>query len=285
VRYASFAALQDAISALYSTLTAQEQVVADAIVRRPSDVAVMSMRKFANANNASPYTAIRLFKKLGLPSYEPIRVLALEALRDDPVATIEQARAVAAASGAGAAMLGAQLSLVVSATRTPSEEEIDRVARILARAKIVYVIGFRTSQSLAQHFHYCGQHVHKNLLFLSGEGGTPLEALANIGPDDAAFVLSFRPYAAMAVRLCHFARSRGARIVALTDNKLSPLHRLADDSLFVAADGPSYFNSLVGPVIVVERLLARMFDTGDAACGQRRKRVQALQHFIDRGRA
>lgn len=284
VRIGNFAALQDAIAALYPSLTAQEQLVADAIVRRPSDVALMSMRKFAALARVSPYTAIRLFKKLGLESYDAIRALALEALREDPAAAIERARDAAPDGAADGAMLALQLSLVVSAIKTPSEAELERVSRILIRAKVVYVLGFRTSQALAQHFHYCGQHVHKNLLFVSGEGGMPLDQLANIGHDDVALVLSFRPYAAIAVRLCQYARSRGARVVALTDNKLSPLHRLADDSLFVAAEGPSYFNSLVGPVIVVERLLARMYDGEDAAAVQRRKRVQALHHLIDRGR-
>ena len=281
VRIQDFAALQDQVVARFAAFTAQEQLLAQAILRRPGDVAAMSMRKFAAQAHVSPYTAIRLFKKLGLESYDALRTLALDALREDPAAAIERVRAAAPDEGD---ILTSQLTLVVAAAKAPHEADLDRVARILTRAKVVYILGFRTSQALAQHFHYCGVQVHKNLLFLSGEGGLALDALANIGADDVVFALSFRPYAALAVRLCQFARGRGARIVALTDNKLSPLHRLADDSLFVAAEGPSYFNSLVGPVIVVERLLARMYDSSDEAAALRRKRVQALQAYLDRGR-
>ena len=98
----------------------------------------------------------------------------------------------------------------------------------------------------------------------------------------AGFVFSFKPYTIMAVKLCMFAKSKGARILAMTDSKLSPLYRLADESIFVQADGPSYFNSLVAPVIILERLLGRMHEIDSEKAALRICKYRNFHKFLDR---
>jgi DNA-binding MurR/RpiR family transcriptional regulator len=130
--------------------------------------------------------------------------------------------------------------------------------------------------------HYCAQHAHKNMLYVSGISSYSVDQIAGIGAADVVFALSFKPYTQIVVRLCRYAKSRGARIVVMTDNKLSPLYRLADDSVFVAADGPSYFNSMVGPLIILERLLTRMHLLNDEGASARLKSHRALHRFLDK---
>ncbi|KTQ96979.1 hypothetical protein NS365_12290 [Aureimonas ureilytica] len=280
VRFSGYTELQDSIAAHFPGLTPQEQLLAKVIMERPTDVAFSSMRKLAASANVSPYCAIRLFKKLGFASFDEIRQLATAALVENPVVALEKAQA-SPQVGPGS-MLATQVDMVVRAIKNPTVAELDAVAAILARAKVNYIAGFRTSQALAQHFHYCGQHAHKNLLIITGESSYAIDQLAGIGSSDVLFVLSFKPYAQLSIRLAQYAKGRGARILALTDNKLSPIYRLADDILFVAAEGTSYFNSLVGPTIVLERLLVRMHALNEGGAAARLKEYRSLHRYLDR---
>ncbi len=278
--------LHEAIGEQYPLLTAQEQLVGKFIVDNPTKVALLSMRKLAVLSNVSPYTVIRFFKKFGFAKFDDLKELSATALTVDPVATLQMAqmKVNATPNVEPGGMLATQLGLILSAINNPDAAELDRLAGILTRAKVNYVLGFRASQALAQHFHYCGQHAHKNMLFISGAESYAIDQIAGIGSGDVLVALSFKPYAQLTVRLCQFAKSKGARVVALTDSKLSPLFRLADESVFVPADGPSYFNSMVAPTIVLERLLVRMHKLNDDQAASRLIAHRNLHKYLDRQR-
>jgi DNA-binding MurR/RpiR family transcriptional regulator len=278
--------LHEAIGEQFPILTAQEQLVGKFIVDNPTKVALLSMRKLAVLSNVSPYTVIRFFKKFGFAKFDDLKELSATALSVDPVATLKmvQAKMNATPNVEPGGMLATQLGLILSAINNPDAAELDRLANILTRAKVNYVLGFRASQALAQHFHYCGQHAHKNMLFISGAESYAIDQIAGIGSGDVLMALSFKPYAQLTVRLCQFAKSKGARVVALTDSKLSPLFRLADESVFVPADGPSYFNSMVAPTIVLERLLVRMHRLNDDQAASRLIAHRNLHKYLDRQR-
>jgi DNA-binding MurR/RpiR family transcriptional regulator len=53
-----------------------------------------------------------------------------------------------------------------------------------------------------------------------------------------------------------YARSRGARIVAITDSELSPLSALADETIMVQTDTPSFFHTMAPAFAAVECLAA-----------------------------
>lgn len=278
--------LHEAIGEQFPVLTAQEQLVGKFIVDNPTKVALLSMRKLAGLSNVSPYTVIRFFKKFGFAKFDDLKELSATALTVDPVATLQMAqmKVNTTPNVEPGGMLATQLGLILSAINNPDAAELDRLAGILTRAKVNYVLGFRASQALAQHFHYCGQHAHKNMLFISGAESYAIDQIAGIGSGDVLVALSFKPYAQLTVRLCQFAKSKGARVVALTDSKLSPLFRLADESVFVPADGPSYFNSMVAPTIVLERLLVRMHKLNDDQAASRLIAHRNLHKYLDRQR-
>lgn len=279
----TLAELQEQIAAAYPALTPHEQLVAQFIMDNPASVAMLSMRKLADAANVSSYSVIRFFKKFNFSQFDEIKRLATDSLIMNPLNVVERTRDSLANNDAESqSLLATQLNLVLAAARHPDSSELDRLAGIFMKAKINYIIGFRTSSSLAQHFYHCGQNAHKNMLLVTGIGNQSIDNMAEIGSGDVVFVLSFKPYTVMAVKLCMFAKSKGARIVTMTDSKLSPLYRLADDSIFVQADGPSYFNSLVAPVIILERLLGRMHQIGSEKAEIRIKKYRNFHKFLDR---
>lgn len=74
---------------------------------------------------------------------------------------------------------------------------------------------------------------------------------------------------------------RGARVVCMTASKMSPIHNVADEQIFVPATGPQYFNSLVAPMVVIERLLTRMHTLDQENADRCLIDIRALRPFLD----
>ena len=53
----------------------------------------------------------------------------------------------------------------------------------------------------------------------------------------------------------HFARDRGAQVVAITDSEASPLTAMATHTLMAKSDMASFVDSLVAPLSLVNALI------------------------------
>ena len=52
-----------------------------------------------------------------------------------------------------------------------------------------------------------------------------------------------------------FARDRGASIIAVTDNELSPVYQMADAALLAPCEMLSFVDSMVAPLSLINALL------------------------------
>ena len=95
-------------------------------------------------------------------------------------------------------------------------------------------------------------------LLCDGAGGRGIDALRRIGPGDVLFVVSVLPYTRLTVEAAAHARDKGATIVALTDSPHSPLADLADETVLVRTETPSFFHSMTPAFAAVECLAALM---------------------------
>ena len=66
----------------------------------------------------------------------------------------------------------------------------------------------------------------------------------------------FPRYSRRTVRALDYAKSQGAKIIAITDSKLSPLAALADYALLAKSGMTSFVDSLVAPLSLINALIA-----------------------------
>jgi DNA-binding MurR/RpiR family transcriptional regulator len=64
------------------------------------------------------------------------------------------------------------------------------------------------------------------------------------------------------VLAAEYGAERKCPVVAVTDNELSPLCRSAQYSIFADPKTPSFFDSIVGPLAIVEAVLGLMMIHG-----------------------
>jgi DNA-binding MurR/RpiR family transcriptional regulator len=136
--------------------------------------------------------------------------------------------------------------------------QVGAVARLIAGARHVHVMGFGLSAHVAGLLVLGLQPFHPGVNAVVEFGGTEVAAgrLMAIGSDDLLVALSFPRYAKDAVRLCRYARDRGAKVVAITDSPASPLAAGADAVIFAPAEHPALSSSYTAAVAVIETLIS-----------------------------
>ena len=135
--------------------------------------------------------------------------------------------------------------------RRAFESAVDKIIS----AKRIYILGVRSSATLAGFLHYNLQMAFDNLTLVQTTSGSEmLEQIMRIDKDDVMIAISFPRYSKRIINAVEFARHKGANVVALTDSNASPIAQNADQVLTANSDMASFVDSLVAPMSIINAI-------------------------------
>ena len=248
------------IRARFAEMSPQFQAGAAFLLDHPDEVAVLSMRKVAEHAQIQPAALVRLSQQLGFPGWNELRELFVARVRTRPEPLTVRARTLVAGTKKDTFthdLLAAQQHNL-EATAADNERNVVQAARVLRKARHVYVAGFRSCYAVAFGFVYGYGLFRSSVSLLTGEAGTLEMQLRGITRDSATVVVSFAPYSMEAARVAEVALEKGSRLIAITDSAVSPIALNADSTLIFSHESPSFFPSLVGATAITESLVARL---------------------------
>jgi len=246
----------------FDGLSPQLREAARWVIDHPADVALLSTREQARRAGVTPATMTRLAQHFGLPGYDRVRQLHADAVRRRPDSYRGRAEELlvrrdregdAALVQDVFAALTQHLQDLTSAAATT---RFTAAADIVADAAHVFCLGLRSSYAIAYIFHYVRSLFGANSVLVDGSGAVGVDVMRDIGTSDVLLAISVKPYVRHTIDAAEFARERGARIVAVTDSEMSPLARLADVTLIVRTETPSFFHTMAPAFAAVECLAA-----------------------------
>jgi DNA-binding MurR/RpiR family transcriptional regulator len=247
----------------FDDMPAQLQSAARYVLDRPSDVALLSMREQARQAGVMPATMTRLAKRLGLDGYESLRGLYADAIREANLGFAGKAGVqVASQKAKGDQALAAEMvgALTEQIERLGQPDQLARLAaaaELLAKAERIYCLGLRACYPIAWNLQYVLSLLNDRAILLDGAAAVGTDRIRAAGARDALFVASIEPYTRATVEIASYANEVGIAIVAVTDSRLSPIARLADETLLISTGGPSFFHALT-PAFVVSEILAAL---------------------------
>jgi DNA-binding MurR/RpiR family transcriptional regulator len=252
--------LTEQIIKAFDTMPAQLQAGARYVLDRPRDVALLSMREQARQAGVQPATMTRLAKHLGMDGYDDVRELYASAVRGGDLGFAGKAGVqVVSQKLRGDKALAAEMlkSIGAQIERLATPDRLDSLvaaARTLASARRIFCLGLRSSHSVAWHLHYVLSLVGERSIHIDGIAATGADALARATGRDVLLVASVLPYTRMTVELAEYAVGRGLRVVAITDSEVAPLAQIAQHSVIVPTDSPSFFHAM-SPAFVIAEVL------------------------------
>ncbi|MFD2054356.1 MurR/RpiR family transcriptional regulator [Mesorhizobium calcicola] len=257
------APLTDTIVEVFNTLPAQLQGAARYVIDNPEDVALLSMREQARRAGLQPWTMTRLAKRLGFDGYEPMRSLYANAMRQGELgfagkAGAQLARQEEVGERALAAEMIASLSRQVAALGEPQMlDTLAEAAERLYAARRIFCLGLRSSHPVAAHFAYVMSFLGEKAVMLDAASGAGTDAIRLAAAEDVLLVVGVAPYTRLTVDLARRAAANGVPLIAITDSVVSPLAALADLSILVSTESPSFFHTM-SPAFIIGEILAAL---------------------------
>lgn len=251
------------LSLLYPMLTTQLKKAATFVLEHPIDVALLSIRKSAEAAAVTPSTMTRLAKALGFERYDSFRQLFQEVIHTKAPSSFSQ-RAESLQKLASNNTENKVLSEFSASTFNNLEQffqeetltKLEAAAPMIVNASKVFAIGFRDTFACAHHFAYVGRIAFPHIRLVRGYQGTLLSELAEISEQDVVVVFGSDPYAIETVNALNIVRESGAKIIAITDSLCSPLAGGAEVAFMLKNETPHFFGTLVPAIALMEALLA-----------------------------
>ena len=133
---------------------------------------------------------------------------------------------------------------------------LEKASDIIINAKKVYILGMRTSSTLANYLGFYLDVILNNVKVLNNTGVNSLfEQMIRINEDDVLISLSFPRYSSSTIDATKLAKEKKAKIVAITDTEASPFCEMSDVSLLVRNNIVSFVDSLVAPMCMINSLI------------------------------
>lgn len=251
----------------YEAMPPQLRVAARFVLDHPKDVALMSMREQAHQAGVSHSTMMRLARWLGLDGYEDMRSLYAKAMREPSGISMRLPEAQLAGDG-GFSTVGVVADVLAAQIASLGEygnaTQFIAAANVLAGSRKLFSLGLRSEQAVAQHFAHTLSFLGREARLLDASGAMGIDALRGAGDGDAMLAISLAPYSRATIEVARRAAERRVAVVAITDSSVSPLARMARESIIVTTGSQSYFRSMA-PAFAATEILAALIAANSGA--------------------
>lgn len=145
---------------------------------------------------------------------------------------------------------------LLEATRRIDSDQVATCARQLASCKgSIYIIGSRTSFSLAHLFSLQLSYLREGVVLLDNLGGALPNQVRTVTNKDLLIAIFKTRYSRLTEQTARWFKEKGCRLILLTDRETNPLSNLADIQFVAPSDGISIFDSSCAALAVLETLV------------------------------
>ena len=251
--------LTELITAHASQFSKGQRRIADFITARYDEAAFMTAARLGEEVGVSESTVVRFATELGFSGYPGLQKALQELIRSK--LTIVQRLDVTRARMQDEDVLRQVASSDIQNIRHTIDELDEAVFRQavdrIVSARHVYVFGAGSCKHLA------GFLTHYLQMLLGGQvrripvasQAEIFEEMLDLSPEDVVIGISFPRYSKKSVQTMHYAHSKQAGVIALTDSALSPIAPYAEALLTAHSDMASVVDSLVAPLSVINALI------------------------------
>ncbi len=235
-----------------------QRKIAQFITEHYDQAAFMTALKLGQAVGVSESTVVRFAAELGFGGYPQLQK-AMQGLIRSRLTTLQRVE-VSRSRLRDDEVLDDVMSYDMSNIRETLEEMPRDVfydaVDTMVRARHVYIFGAGSCRALASFAAYYLKMFLPDVRLISVTGQSEIfEEMIDISEEDVLLGLSFPRYSSRAVRTLHYALSKKAKVVAITDSVASPIAKYATHLLLAHSDMASVVDSLAAPLSLLNALI------------------------------
>lgn len=232
--------------------------IAQYILEHYDEAAFMTAFKLGQTVGVSESTVVRFAAELGFEGYPQLQKVMQKLVRSKltTVQRIEVTRARMTDEEVLESVMSYDIANIRQTLEELHGERFMHAVDAVVSSRKVYIFGAGSCRALANFTAYYLKlllpDIH--LVYTSSETEI-LEEMIHIDEQDALIILSFPRYSSKAVTTAHFAHTRHAKVVAITDSVVSPIAEFADYLLLAHSDMAAIVDSLVAPLSIINALI------------------------------
>ena len=246
------------LEARMSSFSKGQKLIANFLIHNYDKAAYMTASKLGVLVGVSESTVVRFAIELGYDGYPELQRSLQELIRTK-LTFNQRIEVTNKRIGNGdllEKMLLSDVEKIKTTLETISREDFERAVDKIINAKAIYILGARSSASLSTFLFFNLNLIFDNVRYVQTTSGSEIfEHILPIGEGDVMIAISFPRYTSRIINAVDYAREVGANVVAITDNKNSPIATKATEVLIAQSDMASYVDSLTAPMSVLNALI------------------------------
>ncbi len=246
-----FDALRAAILERKGDLPKRLTQVAIYALDHPDEIAFGTAASIALSADVQPSTLVRFAQHFGYDGFSGLQLLFRARLRERTSSYEERLRILEQDGAALAESTTIFNGFIAAAHRSidaiaaaVEPEAFERAVTLLAGAETIYLIAKRRSYPISSYMAYAFGKLKVRCQLVGTSAGIDDDMLAMASSKDAAFAVSFSPYASESAAQARMMASRGIPVVSLTDSAFSPLAECSREWFEVVEADHAGFRSL-----------------------------------------
>lgn len=225
-----FEALKAAILERKAELPKRLRQVAAYALDNPDEIAFGTAASIATSAEVQPSTLVRFAQHFGFEGFSSLQQIFRARLRERTPGYEDRLKALSANDHSKLESGSIFNGFVAAAHRSLDNiassvdpEAFERAVDILAKADTIYLIAKRRSYPISSYMAYAFGKLKVKYQLVGTAAGIDEDMLAMATKDDAAFAVSFSPYASESAAQARLLAERKVPVVSLTDSAFSPL--------------------------------------------------------------
>ncbi len=260
------------------TFSKGQRLIAKYITESYDKAAFMTANRLGKTVGVSESTVVRFAVDLGFDGYPSMQKAMQEMVlnRLTSVQRIEVANNRIGDQDVVSMVMQSDMEKLRQTGESLSRGEFNAAVNAILNAKRIYILGVRSAAPLAEFLGYYLNYMFNNVHVITGCGTSEMfEKIVGMDSRDVVVAFSFPRYSSATTKGAQYARSTGATVISITDNRESPLGQSSDHVLCAKSDMVSLVDSLVAPLSVVNALIV-------AIASKRQKELQRTFESLER---
>jgi SIS domain./Helix-turn-helix domain, rpiR family. len=253
--------------------------IANYIVENPEIAAFLTASKLARNVGVGEATVIRFAVFLGYQGYPDFQWHLQEALKRKWTSAERFEKTTNGGEGfppqVWEEVLADDILNIRSTMENIDPEDFQTAVRAIIEAKRIYIVAYRSAQSLGQFLEFYLDLVLQNTELIRQADGVS-EHLLDINKDDLVIGMGFSRYTKRTIDILHYVRSRGAKTLVITDHIMSPLVPLGDIRLFASVDINFFIDSFAAPLSLINALITAVTRSEQEKVKKRLEQLEEL---------
>lgn len=220
-------------------------------------IAVSTVSEMAAACEVAPSVYMRFCQALGFSGYAEMQGLMRVGYTDFRPNYEKRFANLRASGDVRTDRLLAEFSesghkSLMTINNTQTNESLESIARGMAQARIIHLIGLRRAFSMVSNMAYIFDQLGVPAALHDGVG--MLNSANSIFPGDVLFAATFAPFSQETISLAEKVSGRGITVFGLTDSDYCPVAEYADQMLIVREDEVAGFRAFNASVTLTTAL-------------------------------